>query len=228
VSWQPEHRHRLDPDQGQGWFEERIGDFVAAYRLREDQGDLVFVEFRFYFGQPGSDPGRIPNPLEGSEDELKHPIPPSLVAKVPIARHLAMIRSDRLDPPYREGLGEWLASLGFRSVVLHPGVRRTKTREIREIAVLVAAALYDHEMRGGNLKRPGPVVREQMAKLGFPYSIGEVKNTLSEARRRGYLSKARDKGLAGGHLTPQAREALGRLPDLLAELASVIDFSHLE
>jgi hypothetical protein len=194
----------------EAWAEVEIDrDWVAAYRLIPQGGEVVLAELRLLPNEPGRKAGHWSADTLGA----RAPAPPGgltadILRAVPIGEHRRLIENS---------LGEWKATLGKEFFM-----RRDLGELVEVIAQDVAqrpghegrgdpfyarvAALYVARIEEGN-RRPIPQIARELGR-----TPAYVRNVLHDARQRGLLTKTQP-GKAGGNLTAKARRLLARKED---------------
>jgi hypothetical protein len=185
------------------WLEEDLGNgWRAAYRVVRQGSAYAFAELRVYPAEPGkgvpgewsADPARVP---DGG-------ITASVLRTVLVGEHRDGLEDqvELLRTKMGDSFEGFLGDEGLKQVA-EESRRHPRRRGRPDPFYAKVAAEYVAEVESGN-RRP---VRALAQRLGS--SAEYVRQVLTEARRRGFLTTTR-RGVPGGELTPKARELLGK------------------
>jgi hypothetical protein len=193
--------HRVIVDEV--WVESPLGEeWVAAFRLFEQEGNLAIGELRIFPATDEKDrlPGRWPAEIEGLA--ATRVVPRGGLT----ARLVRTARFDDVNTFIRSALDE-LRRRGFalepwKGVVAAapPAPKRAGRRGLPDVEYAKVAAAY--VARIGQRNPVEEVARE------MHYSHQRIREMLRTARRRGLLTDPPRRGRAGGDLTDRARRLL--------------------
>jgi hypothetical protein len=187
------------------WLYFPAGDgFTAAYRAVPEQGDTVVAELRVLRGEPNA--RWLDGPCPEEPVDTSKPITARLIRNLPVATHLARIRSDVMTDEASEEIGTTFAWLGYTDALLAVPTR-TSRRTVGENVYLAVSIHYAHACAADS-KTPIKDTQRALADRGLFYTTAHIKTLVSEARRRGYLTPAPGAGMSGGELTPKAADVL--------------------
>jgi hypothetical protein len=200
------------------WVEAPLGDeWVAAFRLLEDQGQMVIGELRVFPAEDDRPPGEIggettaarvrPAGRWRAEHEGSDAWAPEGGLTARLARS---VRFDVSRPFAGEALVHvlgiypdheaWRRHLGTLALPDMPGGNRSRSTDVERVRVV---AKYVAKVQEGSRKPVAELAAESN------WSEGRLRQILAEARRRGWLT-ATPRRQAGGTLTEKALEILRR------------------
>ncbi len=198
------------------WVESRLdSEWVAAFRLFEEEGDVVIGELRVFPAEPNrGQPGRW------SAETKRRGVEAQVPAGGLTARAVRKLRFDETRQFVSDALvkvrGRRQKAKGAERVLIesmldsfrvYGAKAMTRPRSRRALAdedYAKVAALYVAKIRAGSA-RPITELSEDLRR-----SPGSVRQTLRTARRRGFLTSARSPhpGRPVGELTERALEVL--------------------
>ena len=187
------------------WIEAEYGDWVAAYRLVQQEGYPVIGEFRLFPREPQH---RLPGEWSGSTHDKSRASAPAggITAR--------LLRKLRLRSDWTEGLRAGNRYLKLVPVIARPHLQAAGVRRMRplrrtpkhgqrgwSVEVLLNAALFYVQHTG----------RRPVADLAAAWQLKHVqaRDLLQKARRKGFLT-AGVQGTASRGLTNQAKALLSQ------------------
>lgn len=193
------------------WFEEPIGEWIAAFRLIPDEGGRPQIAEVRVFPNESRRRRRDPGSWSGSEDSTPPGgLPRTVLNEIKVGRPLEYL--DKILKKQAKIYGkEMIATLfGLSDGVLSEELRTERPgRGGRSDEFLAEVASIYVDLLNGPTKSPTKdLAAELSTRRNYEYAIESARQLLNKARNRGILERPARAGRPGGSLTDYGRSLL--------------------